>query len=182
MTTPTQLPAQLVAGDTWAWTRELPDYLADTWSSVVYFENAAGKFNVAGVADGTTHTFTIAAGTTAGYDAGKYRWRLLATSAGVRVTVEQGEVEVLPDPASTTNYDYRTSARVVLDNIEAYLRDPSSLNAAGYAINGRSISRYSMTELIALKSQMKAEVQREDAAERINAGLGSPRRLYVRFR
>lgn len=181
MTTPTQVPEQLLAGDTWEWTRDLADYPAGTWTSVVYFEKHDANFAVTGVASGTSHTFTIAAATTAGYRAGKYRWRLAVTSAGVRKTVEEGIVEVLPDPAAAGNFDHRTAARVVLEQVDAYLKDPTNLQAAAYSINGRSLSRYSLTELLRLRSQMAEEVKREEMAERAQQGMPSPRRLYVRF-
>jgi hypothetical protein len=183
VTDPTQVPAELIAGDTWAWTRDLSDYPAGTWDSVWYFEKADQNFKVDGVDSGTTHTATIAAATSAAYRAGRYRWRLTVTrtSDSVRKTIEEGWLEVMADPAAVGNLDHRSSPRIVLDNIEAYLQDPTNLRAASYSLGGRSLSRYSMSELLSLKSQMEIEVHREEAAERVANGLGNPRRLYVRF-
>lgn len=181
MATPTQIPATLIAGDTWEWTRDVGDYPAGTWTAAWYFENAAGNFSVAASASGTTHTATVAAATTATYRAGKYRWRLVVTSAGVRKTVDEGWLDVLPDPAAAGNVDHRSFARIVLENIEAYLRDPTNIVAASYSLGGRSLSRWSRTELLTERDKLLAEVRSEDAAARLGAGLGSPRRLYVRF-
>lgn len=170
MTTPTQVPAQLFAGDTWEWTRDLADYPAGTWTSVAYFEKVDGNFSVAGVASGTTHTFTIAAATSAGYRSGNYRWRLVVTAAGVRTTAEEGYVEVLPDPAAAGNVDHRSTARVMLENVEAYLRDPGNLRAASYSLAGRSLSRWSRADLIAERSKLQAQVAQEERAEKIRRG------------
>lgn len=182
MTDPTQVPAELIAGDTWAWTRDLSDYPAGTWDSAWYFEKADFNFSVAGVDSGTRHTATIAAATSAGYRAGTYRWRLVATrtSDSVRKTVEEGWLEVLPDPAAAGNVDHRSSARVMLDNIEEYLRDPLSLRAASYSLGGRSMSKWNRADLITERSRLKAEVAREARAEKMSAGDHVPR-LQVRF-
>ena len=181
MTTPTQVPAELIAGDTWDWTRSLADYPAGTWSAVYYFEKADFNFSVSCTPSGTTHVATVAAATSAGYRAGQYRWRLLATSGGTRKTVEEGWLDVLPDPAAAGNVDHRTTARVMLDNIEAYLRDPTNLQAANFAIAGRSLVKWNRGDLLVERDKLRTEVQSEEAAERVSKGLGSPRRLYARF-
>ena len=43
------------------------------------------------------------------------------------------------------------------------------------------MKRYTLAELTALESQLKAEVAREEEAENIAAGRGSGRALYARF-
>lgn len=183
MTTPTQVPAELIAGDTWEWTRELADYPPATHSAAWYFEKADGNFSVTAGESGSDYTGTVAAGTSAGYRSGRYRWRLLVTRTAdsVRKTVEEGWLEVLPDPAAPGNVDHRSTARVMLDNVEAYLRDPGNLVAANYSLAGRALSRWSRADLMVERDKLLAEVRSEDAAGRIAAGLGNPRRLYVRF-
>lgn len=181
MTTPTQVPDELLAGDTWEWTREIEDYPAGTWTAVWYFEKADFNFSVSAAASGTVHTGTVVAATSAGYRPGRYRWRFVVTSAGVRKTAESGWVEVIPDPAGAGNVDHRTTAGVILDAIEAYLRDDTNLTAASYSLGGRSLSRWPRPELLKERDKWKAEAQAEAAAERIAAGLGNPRRLYARF-
>jgi len=88
---------------------------------------------------------------------------------------------VLPDPAAAGNVDHRSTPRVMLDNIEAYLRDPGNLVAANYALAGRSLARWSRADLWVERDKLLAEIRSEEAAARASAGLGNPRRLYVRF-
>jgi len=178
-----QVPDELIAGDTWEWTRELADYPASAWSGAWYFEMAEGNFSVASVDSGDTFTGTVAAATSAGYRAGRYRWRFVATRTAdsVRKTVEEGWLEVLPDPAAAGNVDHRSTARAVLDMIDAYLRDPNNLNAASYSLGGRSLSRWNRGDLLTEREKWQAEVRADAAKDRMAAGLGNPRRLYVRF-
>jgi hypothetical protein len=183
VTTPTQVPAELIAGDTWEWTRELADYPPSTHSAAWYFEKADHNFSVSAGESGSTYTGTVAAGTSAGYRPGKYRWRLLVTRTAdsVRKTVEEGWLVVLPDPAAAGNVDHRSTAQVMLDNVEAFLRDPNNLQAANFSLGGRALVRWNRGDLLAERDRLKGEVRSEEAVEKIAAGLGNPRRLYVRF-
>ena len=181
MTTPNQVPDQLLAGDTWEWTRELSEYPAPTWSATYYFEKADANFAANAAASGSAFAVTVAASTTATYRAGKYRWRLVVTSAGVRKTVDEGWLEVLPDPAASGNVDHRTPARVMLENVEAFLMDPTNLLAANYSVAGRALSRWSRADLLAERDRLRAEVRREESAERMGKGLNPRNRIAVRF-
>lgn len=174
MTTPTQVPDELTAGDTWEWARELSDYPAPTWDTAWYFEKSDHSFDVAGVDSGTQHSATVAASTSVDIKVGRYRWTLLATSGSTRKTVESGWTEVLRNPAAAGNFDHRTTTRKTLEMIEAYLEDPNNLNAASYSLGGRSLSRHSRSELEAEKEKLRARVQAEERGTR-------NRRLYSRF-
>lgn len=184
MTTPAQVPDELIAGDTWEWQRELSDYPASTHSAAWYFEKADGNFSVTAGETGDTFTGTVSSANSATYRAGRYRWRLLVTRTAdsVRKTVEEGWLEVLPDPAAAGNVDHRTTARAVLDMIDAYLRDPTNLNAASYSLGGRSLSRWSRSELRDERTYWEGKVQAEENADRAEAGLGSKRYSFVGFR
>lgn len=174
---PESVPKELIAGDTWQWTRDLGDYPAGTWMATVYFENMDGVFNVVGIASGTMYSFTIAAATTTGYKPGRYGWRLRVTDGSTTTTVENGIVEVQIDPAKAGKTDTRSWARRTLEAIEAFLEGNASTAQQSMTIQGRSIARWSLTELTQWRSQLKAEVANEDQAGK--AGRG--RDIRVRF-
>lgn len=170
----TQLPASLVAGDTWTWTRDYADYPATTWDATAYFEYAGVGFNVAGIADDDLHGFTISAATTAEKEAGRYKWWVRVTDGTTVVTVEEGWLEVKPDPSATGTREHRSQARQMLDAIEATLLGRATDGQLAMAINGRSISRISLDELQKFRAQLRQEVRVED-------GLGSGRDIKVRY-
>ena len=182
MTTPTQVPDELIAGDTWTWERELSDYPAGTYSGVWYFEKEDYNFSVTAGADGTKHTATVTASASAAYRAGRYRWRFVVTSGSTRKSPaeEVGWLSVQPNPAIAGNVDYRTTAKIVLDMIDTYLRDSSNLTAASYSLGGRSLSRWPRTDLLAERSKWVAEVAAEQRREKLAAGVGVGR-IQVRF-
>ncbi len=187
MTAPTQVPATLIAGDTWEWTRVLADYPASTHSAVWYFEATAcdvpRRFSVAATVSGDTFVATVAAAVSAAQAPDRYQWRLVITRTAdsVRKTVEQGWVDVKPDPASSGSADGRSTARVVLEMIETYLRDPTNLAASSYSLGGRSLSRWNRADLLVERDKWMQEIRSEEAVENMAKGLGNPRRLYVRF-
>lgn len=179
-----QVPQELVSGDTWTWTRDLSsDYPAATWTGTYYFENRNKTFSAVASASGNIFSVTIAASTTAGYPAGRYRWRLVVTNASVRYTAESGLVEVLVDPAAAGVVEVRSHARRMLDAVEAALEDRATkdqMDLLSVSLGSRSSSR-DIGKLLELRDKYKMEVKMEEAAEQIAAGLGNPRRIYTRL-
>lgn len=170
------VPSELIAGDTWAWSHSLADYPADTWTATVYFENQFQTFNAAGSASGSDHAFSIAAATTAAYKPGRYQWRLRVTDGTTVSTVASGWSEVKINPASAGARDVRSWARRTLEAVEAFLEGNATTAQASMALNGRSISRWSLAELTQWRSQLRQEVRTEEQGSR--AGLG--RNIKVR--
>lgn len=173
---PDSVPRELVAGDTWTWTRELGDYPAGTWTATVYFENKDGVFNVSGTASNTTHSFTIDATTSAAIKPGLYGWRLRVTDGSTTTTVENGMLDVLVDPAKAGRVDTRSWARRTLEAIEAFLEGNASTAQQSMSIQGRSLSRWSLPDLTAFRDKLKSEV----ATEGPNKG-GKGRTIKVRL-
>lgn len=178
---PTTEPLELRAGDTWQWTRSLADYPASAgWSLAYVFINAAAKISISASASGDDHAVTVAAATTANYAAGNYDWIARASKSGQVFTVGAGRITILPSLAASTA-DLRTHARKVLEAIEAVLEGRASQDVLEYQIAGRSLKRIPLADLLTLRDRYRAEVAREDAANRVALGLPDRRRVFVRF-
>lgn len=170
------VPTNLTAGDTWEWTRDLADYPAGTWTLTYYFAKTGKQFSAAATADGTTHSVSVAAATTAAYPAGRYRWTARVTDGTEVFTVDEGWIEVAPNPA-TNKEDPRSLARQTLDALECFLAGNATTAQASMAINGRSISRWSLPDLLTWRDRLRAEVRAQEQGS--SAGLG--RNINVRF-
>lgn len=175
------VPSTLTAGDTWSWTYTAEDYPADTWTGTWYFVGAERVFEVAGTPSGTDHAGTLAPSVTAGIEPGRYAYRFRVTDGSTVATIGPGYLDVEADPAYVKATDPRSHARKVLDAIEAVLERRATHDQASYSIGNRSLSRMSIGELLTWRDKYKSMVQSEDAAAGMAAGLGNPRRLYVRF-
>jgi hypothetical protein len=187
------IPSEIRAGDTIQW-RDVQgvDNLGNAVSSSDYTltywlrtNTASEGANVTGTAYGTGWEFSIAAATSAGFDAGTWYWQAIASKTGSVVTLGSGQLTVLAalSYAGTPGaVDGRTQTQKDLDAVQAAIRSLISGGAVQqYSIAGRSLSRYSLNDLMALESKLKAEVKREQMAELIANGLGNPHNLFVRF-
>lgn len=182
MTIPTARPEQLVAGDTWRWTRDLADYPAGTWTLTYYFENKDAVYSAVASASGTTHSITVAAATTAAYKPGRYRAYARVTDGSVIETVvsETGWLDILPDFAAAGKMDHRSWAQRTLDALKAAYEGRADTDQLNTSIGGRSIGRMSKKELREEIEALERKVQRELDAEAINQGQPAGNRILVR--
>jgi len=110
--------------------------------------------------------------------AGTYAYAIKATrvaDAAVR-TVQNGSLQVLPDPASQ---DVRTHAEKVLEAIEALIEGRATKDVSSYSIAGRSLTRMSPDELVKWRSHYRNEVAKQRNAGKPNGGR---RITLARFR
>lgn len=166
MTIPIHLPATLVAGDSWLW-RDVLDaipFSAPEWSMSYVLRPVAGGDAVTFVGDPVDGVFEFRATATlsAGLSPGAYSWSKIASNSGTdsRLTVETGRVEILPDPTTATG-DQRSSGERILDAIKSTLEGRVSKDAESYSIEGRSISRTPIADLLRLREVYTREVQVE---------------------
>lgn len=185
MTIPTEEPLELRVGDTWAWRREdLSEYPAPTWTLKYRFKNAMAGFEVVATADGIHHAVTILPAVTATYTAGTFDWQAWVEDATNKYTIRIGRTVLLPDlrtGTATAGQDTRSHARKVLDAIRAVLENRATLDQQQYQIQGRSLTRTPIEELLKFRQLYEAEVRREDSTA--NAALSGvdPSRYYVRL-
>lgn len=174
-------PAGVTAGDSWAWADGLawtdcPSPAFQVSFALRHPATGAGP-TVAGVADGAASAwrFTVAAAETGALPAGTYRWAVVASSAdgAERLTLRTGEIAVAPDPLATA--DARTPAERILSAIEATIEGRAMKDADTFTIEGRSIARTPIPDLL----RLRAVYQREVAAARGQAGP-SYRRIRIR--
>jgi len=179
----TEMPIKVVAGDTWQWrVEDLTDYPAsEGWSLKYTFLNSSGKVSIDASADGDNFLVSEAAAGTANHSAGIYSWEASVSKGGDRFRVGTGTIEVLPNFTAQTSLDTRSHARKVLESIEAVLEKRATKDQEEYSIEGRSLKRTPLTELIKLRDKYRREVSNEEAAENLKKGLGSGRMILTRF-
>lgn len=182
MTTLTNL---LTAGDTLDFETSVPEYPSSGGWTLKYRlapRSAGTAIDLTATAEGDGYRVQAAAATTATWAAGFYTWTAYVEKAAERYTVGRGQLEIRA--ASTTlaaGSDGRTHARKVLDAIEAVLEGRATLDQQEYAINGRSLKRTPIADLMRLRQLYRNEVQGEEAAANLAAGLGGARKVQVRL-
>jgi len=178
-------PTELRAGETWAWKRSYVDYSATGWTLNYYLVNATGKISLTATATGTEHLVSVPAITVTGvtgtdsYSTGTYTLYGRVSDGTSVYQVYSGIVTVLPDLAAAATYDTRSTARQLLDALDAYLLGQATANQLDIIetrIADRGIKR-DKASLLKWRSDLQIEVAREDAAA--NGEHGG--RYYVRF-
>jgi hypothetical protein len=169
---PENVPSSLTVGDLWQWTRDLDDYPAGTWTLTYYFSNAFGSFSAAGSASGTTHSFSVAAATTATYTPGRYQVRARVVNGLSSFTLEdeEGWLDLERNPALAGATDVRSWARRTLDAIEAALEGKASQDQLSMSVGGRSIARIPPKDLMDWRDRLRSEVRAEEQSETSGKG------------
>lgn len=176
----------MIAGDYWAWKRQdlggdyPPASYALTYSARL--ESAATEIEITASESGTDYIVEVAAATTAAYTAGIYHWQayITRTADSERVTVDSGTFEVKPnrDVAAT---DPRSHVKITLDAIEAVIENRATKDQESYSINGRSLSRTPLKDLVDMKETYAGLYAQEKREEDIKNGKGNSGRVLVRF-
>lgn len=176
---PTNEPLEARAGATWAWTKSLTDYPASAWTLTYYFkqQGASGSyFSVAATASGADYAITVAAATTAGYAAGTWSWVAQVSGGSSEVyEIDRGTLEILPKYTASAALDDRSHARICLDAIEAVMENRATQDQQEYAIEGRSLKRMLIADLLRLRDYYRAQVFAENNAERRRNGYKAGR-------
>ena len=180
------VPTVWPAGDTITWDVSVPNYAANdpdgAWTlkyEVLGSGSDLGTFTAS--ADGADFTVTIAAATTASYAAGEYTYFAYVSKGSERYKVDEGTITVETNFATASSFDGRSHAKIVYDSIISVIEGRASKDQESYTIAGRSLSRTPIADLILLRDRYKAEVIREERADRIKRGLGHEGRILTRF-
>ena len=181
---PDSEPTTLRAGDTWKWTKSLPDYPASAWNLKYRFKSPTAGFEITADETGDEYSVTVTAATSSGYAAGTYSWiAWVEGGTSEKYTVDTGVAVINPDyriGTATTALDDRSHARKTLAAIEAWIESRDQ-GVARYAIAGREMQYIPITDLLKLRQTYKAEVAAEDAAAALANGLGGGRRIQFRI-
>ncbi len=163
----TSEPQTVSVGEFWAWKRTDISAVYDTSEfTLKYFFYLQGKdetrFEVVASKVDDVHVVEVPAATTTQYKAGEYIYTVIIErdSDSERKKISQGSMTLRP-ALDTDNGDIRTHAQKVLDAIEATIEGVASKQQQSYSIAGRSLSRYSHSDLLMLRKTYQERVNKE---------------------
>jgi hypothetical protein len=180
-------PLKIVVGDFIQWKKTA---LAETYPPALYSASyvariAAGttaEIQIAAVERSDYYLFTASSQTSAAFTAGFYHWQLevVQTSSGNRVVVERGEFEIIQD-LDNSGADPRTHAEIMLNKIESLLQGRADKDVSSYSIQGRSIAKMSIVDLLQWRDYYRKEVSKERRDNAIALGKKTKTTMKVRF-
>jgi hypothetical protein len=166
---PTSEPAEVIAGDTWQWTAQFPDYPASEGGACTYGFTGPASFTLSGsqiVVSGDAYAVTVAAAVTAALTPGIYQWAAYITTGGtVRHTARAGSMRVAPNVATLTGANQSHAAKMLaLLEAELEARVTGAAVAGGmgsiesYQVAGRSVNKIPTPELRSLLGKYRWQV------------------------
>jgi len=180
-------PLKIVVGDFLQWkkTKLAESYPTSLFSAEYVARVTAGgssEIKLAAIERPDYYLFQVASATSEDFLPGYYHWQLevTQTSSGNRIVVERGEFEAIAD-LDNNGADPRTHAEIMLDKIEALLQGRADKDVTSYSINGRSISKMTVTDLLQWRDYYRKEVAKERRDNAIALGKPTKTTMKVRF-
>ena len=183
---PEKEPVTIYKGETIVWNRkDLTDYpvgsYAMSWTARLE-SNGGTAFSATVTEVDDYYKFTLDNSNTGGYTTGDYFWVLKVTqsSDSEELIIDTGKITVKDNYFGSTG-DTRSHAKIMLDKIESILEGRADADVSSYSIQGRSLSKISINELLQWRDYYKAEYQKEIAKFRRDNKEGTGRVIKVQF-
>jgi hypothetical protein len=180
-------PSEIVVGDFIQWKRSdlVTDYPTDEYTATYVARITGGgntEVQVTGTAYNGSYLFTIDSATSADFVAGYYHWQLeiLRNSDSERVVVDRGAFTAIVD-LDVGGADPRTHAEIMLTKIESLLEGKADSDVSNYSIQGRSLTKFGLDELLQWRDYYNAEVTKQKRLEEIKLGRKTASTVKVRF-
>lgn len=174
-----QFPDTISAGLTFRADVEANDFPAPDWT-VVAILRGPSAIDLEAVGIDGCHIFQETGATTANWLGGTYSVVIRAQKGGDVYQLEAGRADIVADIAALgADHDARSHAEKVLEAIEAVLEKRASQDQQSYTINGRSLSRTPLNELMDLRKTYRAEVRAQKSGGRTKRLLGRKVRVKL---
>lgn len=184
---PTGEPESFTAGSLVQWKR--PDLSADyppLSYNLIYVARLRGgansEVNVTATSVNGEFLVTLSSAATAAIIPGEYFWQaeIERKSDNARILIDRGQWTILPD-LDQTGADPRSHAEIMLDKIEALLEGRADKDVSSYSIQGRSIAKMSVTDLLTWRDYYRREVNKLKREADIAKGKPAKTTIKVRF-
>lgn len=172
----------LQGGIVWSEEVYLPQYPSSLWSLKMFIRGPA-VLDVVGTGSGDPYVLTIPAATSSAWPQGRYRYQTFAERLDLtdRQLVSSGYFTLVPDISiDTSEIDWRSSTRRILDAIDATIAGVASHEQLILMVGNLQLQYQDITKLIQAREYFWNLLGREEAVEGLGAFGG--KKLLVRFR
>ena len=181
-------PSSVVTGTLVQWKRaDLSDVYAPASYDLIYnirLKNGAGvdKTITATTASDGSFLASLTSVITSTMVAGDYAWQafIVRKSDSAKVAVGTGEFQLLAN-LDQNGADNRTHAQIMVQKIQSLLEGRADKDVSSYSIQGRSLAKMSITDLMMWRDYYRKEVAKENQDAMIAAGKPSNATVKVRF-
>lgn len=180
-------PTEFYSGGLIQWTRaDLSEDYPPALYDLVYKARLRGGYNpeISVTATNSNGVFlvTLTNAVTAAAVPGNYYWQaeIHRKSDDATIIVTTGQWTVLPN-LDQTGADPRTHAEIMVDKIQSLLEGRADKDVSSYSIQGRSIAKMSIADLLQWRDYYRKEVMQERRDNAIASGKPTKTTMKVRF-
>lgn len=185
----TSEPTSVVIGTLVQWKRaDLSDVYAPATYDLIYnvrLKNGAGVDKTITATTATDGSFLVSltSNITTTMVAGDYYWQafIVRKSDSAKISVSTGELSLKAN-LDQNGADIRSHAVVMVEKIESLLQGRADKDVSSYSIQGRSLAKMSIVDLMTWRDYYRKEVAKEKQDAAIAAGKSSGTTIKVRFR
>lgn len=180
-------PLKVVVGDFIQWKKTA---LAESYPPSLFSANYVARITGGGnteiqlpaIERTDYYLFKVDSNTSEHFVAGYYYWQLevVETATGNRLVVERGQFEAIAD-LDVNGADPRSHAEIMLGKIQSLLEGRADKDVASYSIQGRSIAKMQVSDLLQWRDYYRKEVDRERRDNAIALGKPTKTTMKVRF-
>jgi hypothetical protein len=180
-------PTTIVVGDFIQWKRTA---LANSYPPATHTAEyvarvtagGASEIKLAAIERTDYYLFQVSSATSALFETGYYHWQLeiTETASGNRIVVDRGEFRAVAD-LDNNGADPRTHAEIMVDKIESLLQGRADKDVSSYSIQGRSLSKMAISDLLLWRDYYRKEVVKERRDSAIANGKPVKTTVKVRF-
>ena len=182
-TIPQNEPTQVRAGETLQFKKNLPDYLpSDGWSITYNFKSSRPQqFSFTTTTSGQEHLADVAFDDTIDWLPDIYFGVGIVSDGTTKRQVWAGKLTVLPALTSDETSDPRSQVRRTFDNVCAVLEGRADSSILKSVVDGTTLERTPIADLLKLRDYYGSLVAAEDAKEQAASGKPVRRNIYVNF-
>lgn len=184
---PTTEPTEIHCGSLVQWKRaDLAQDYPPALYNLIYTSRLRGglsrEISITAVESDGVFLASMSSAVTATQVPGDYYWQaeIERKSDNARVLVATGQWKFSPD-LEQTGADPRSHAEIMLDKIQSLLEGRADKDVTSYSIQGRSISKMGIADLLQWRDYYRKEVAQERRDSAIAAGKPSKTTVKVRF-
>jgi hypothetical protein len=178
-------PQVIAAGDNVVFWRQLNDFSPTVWTLKYVVRNQGNVYKFEATNDGGLFKVDLPSAETASWVPGKYLMGAYVVNGSEQHQVRTAfpnlivgpNLAVNPNGAPTVSF-----AAQALAAIERTILALTTRTVETASVNGSAYTLANIGDLFKLRERFKSEVAREEAQERLNAGLGAGNKIGVRFR
>ncbi|AVO37384.2 hypothetical protein [Pukyongiella litopenaei] len=156
----TQFPNSIQAGISLRVEIATPDFPAPDWQARAYLRGPS-VIDLVATAEGSAHLFYKGYAETSNWVDGLYDYSIKVFDSTDAFEIERGQTRIAIDKMLVNStYDARRHEQRVLDAVEAVIEGRATKDQESYTINGRTLTRTPIADLLKLRDHYRVEVAR----------------------